>query len=372
MQLKSKLATFATQTKDRADIIKSEMEKEGVACFIEEPKTEDDKQGGVVNIRVNIQQYEQALAIAKRINSEYGREEVKIPKEVYSINKILVPVVFKDYSYNAIYYAFEIAKKENADMMLFHSYFNPFNNVTAYSEEFDSSGYFDKNVHKIEAYANSKIEEIVDDLRNKVVQAGANIEINYEITGGAIYEQMVNFSRHYLPDMVVVGTKGKGKKNNDLIGKFTAKVIENITAPVLAVPEATTFSTVDNLKVLYLTRFDDADYTALRKLMTYLEPFNPYIYCVHMENNIDNPLLKDKMKKIELFFSKYYNNNNIDYQVIKGDNMLTTLQEYINDKEISMISLSHHKKFKIMRLFEVDIKKKLLFYTNIPLLVFHS
>jgi nucleotide-binding universal stress UspA family protein len=372
MQFMSKLVTFATQTKDRAEVIKSELEKEGLSCFIEEIETSDNEQENVVKVRVKQQEYELALDVARRINKAYGREEIKIPREPFSIDKVLIPVVFKDYSINAVYYALEIAIKEHADIMLFHSYFNPFNNVTAYSEEYNSAGYFDVNVHKIEEYANSKIEGIVNDLRNKVSDAGAEINVDYELTGGAIYDQMISFSKKYNPDLVVIGTKGKGKKNNDLIGKFTDRVIDNITAPVLAVPEDTTFSTVDNLKVLYLTRFDDTDYTALRNLMTYMEPFNPYIHCVHMEKNIDNPTLEDRMMKIVDFFKKHYNQSNIEYEIMKGDAMLAALQEYINDKQISMISLSYHKKFNITRLFESDIKKKLLFYTNIPLLVFHS
>ncbi len=372
MHLRSKLVTFATQTKERAELLKNELENEQVSCYIEKPDYKEQQQKGIVKIRVKLQQYEKALAIAHKINKEHGREEIKIPEESLKIKKILSPVVFKPYSINAIYYAFEMAVKEQADLMLFHSYYNPFNNVTAYSEELGSSGYFDNNVYKIEETTRNKIEDIVKDLHEKSQERGININISYEVTGGSIYEQMICMTREYKPDLIVTGTKGKGKKNNDLVGRFTSKVIENNYVPVLAIPENTVFSEVDNLKILYLTRFDDSDFSALRNLMTYLEPFSPYVYCVHMGKKTDNPVIKDKMQHIASFFNKYYNQTNIEYEIIKGDNMLIALQEYIEKKQISMLSLSHHKKIKIIRLFESDITKKLLFYTQIPLLVFHS
>jgi nucleotide-binding universal stress UspA family protein len=48
------------------------------------------------------------------------------------------------------------------------------------------------------------------------------------------------------------------------------------------------------------------------------------------------------------------------------------LEDYIDEKDIDMIALTTHKRGIIEKLFNPSLAKRMLFHTNIPLLVFHS
>jgi nucleotide-binding universal stress UspA family protein len=55
-----------------------------------------------------------------------------------------------------------------------------------------------------------------------------------------------------------------------------------------------------------------------------------------------------------------------------GENILETLDKFIKEENIDIISLTTHKRNMISRLFNPSIARKMVFHSKTPLLVFHA
>jgi nucleotide-binding universal stress UspA family protein len=67
-----------------------------------------------------------------------------------------------------------------------------------------------------------------------------------------------------------------------------------------------------------------------------------------------------------------YERKDFDCRLLVGENILETLDTFIKDENIDIISLTTHKRNMIARLFNPSIARKMVFHSSTPLLVFHA
>ncbi len=369
--MKEKLVTLAAQTKERAKLMIEYLEKRGVKGILEQVEQTIEEPVQYYKVRTKVKDISKALEIAKEIDERYGKEEIKIPSENNQIKDILVPIVFKDYSMNACHYALEMAAKLNANIQLFHAYFNPFTNPEAYSKDMKSGGYFDNHVYSIEEEAREWLENIVNDMRETLERKDIRgVEVDYTLEGGSIYAGLVKTIHTYHPDLIVLGTKGRGKKYHDLMGRFTVKAVGNLDVPVLTIPEDTNYDVQDRLNILHVTRFDSSDFVSLHQLLNMWNGLNPKVYCVHLDKHADAETMNENMDKLEGFFNKYYPGYDVECSLVKGKDILSCFQGFITEKEINMLSVTRHKHNILLKYFISEPVNRIVFHTHIPLLVY--
>jgi len=112
-------------------------------------------------------------------------------------------------------------------------------------------------------------------------------------------EEIIIKSEEYQPDVIIVGTRGYGEKQGDLIGGVTRKIINSSQFPVLAIPENSTYEGINNINIMYTTDFDDSDFDAIRKLMNLVRPFNVRLHCVHISSSDTNEIDQVKMNLLK-------------------------------------------------------------------------
>ena len=165
------------------------------------------------------------------------------------------------------------------------------------------------------------------------------VAIGYEIIPGVPEDEIIRYSESYQPDLVVMGTKGKGTGMGAIMGSVTASVINRISFPLLAIPEKYTFVGSENVKnLLYVTEFDETT--------------------VRMEGLME-------------YFKKSYGRDQVTYSFISQKNLLDDLDDLVKNKGINILSLTAHRQNIVEKLFKPNITKKLFYHSNIPLLVFH-
>ena len=76
-----------------------------------------------------------------------------------------------------------------------------------------------------------------------------------------------------------------------------------------------------------------------------------------------------KLEGIKSYFSRQYPNLNLDYKLIDTNDMLKSLDEYIKDDGIQILSLTTSKRNIFARMFSPSISRKMLFHSDTPLLV---
>ncbi|MEN8121513.1 MAG: universal stress protein [Bacteroidota bacterium] len=345
---------------------------EGINAFIIEVDEElkDRTSSKPLKVQVDVNDVERAVQILCELKgqSEFGDIEQKIK----GIKRILVPVDFSDYSRSATLFAFGIAKKLNAEIKLIHVFKDPFMGGTFLGQRTSYENFSQNVINEIRQMAQTSMLHFIDELKDNLKKLGLDdVRFHYVLKKGKPEYQIVKMSEEYKPYVIILGTKGVGQMPNDLIGSVTLKMIENTKVPILAIPEKWKFKGLDKMNVLYATDFQDSDFTAFNSLLSILEPFSVKIECVHIETDEKNPWKEMQLFKLESYLNKNYDEE-IKCHIIKNDDLLSGIQEYVDKMDIDIISFTSPKRSIFYKLLYPNNLKKMIYHSQIPLLIFHS
>ena len=169
-----------------------------------------------------------------------------------------------------------------------------------------------------------------------------------------------------------MGTRGKNQKDIDLIGSVTAEVIERSRVPVLAIPENTPFKQLSEAKrIAFITNFDQRDLIAFDTLIAALKPFHFSVSLIHL-SDVKDTWNEIKLGGIKEYFQKQYPDLEIHYDVVMNDDFLNSLDDYIKNNHIDIITLTTYKRNIFSRLFNPGIARKMIFHSDTPLLVIYG
>jgi len=369
--MEEKLVTIAVQTYSRAQILQTRLQDEGIDCYLTNVNLINSVISGGVKVRVNEKDLEHALQIVEKVSELYRKEEEDVPSK--KVQRILVPIDFSDYSVNACEYAVGLAAKLGAEIKLMHVYYNPIINSMPLTDTYYYQVNMDEIIREIEVRAKRNMEKFYQDLQKRIADEGiSDVKLDYTLQRGIASDEIIRKSDEFDPDVILIGTRGAGEQENDLIGSVTAKVMEEAKVPLLVIPEDAHYDGIHTINILYVTDFDDSDYTAIKKLMRLMEPFTIRFYCMHVGDNRSSTWDKAKMNHLREKLAELGPSREVDCQIVQGDDSLKAVQAYIKEKNIDILSMVTHKQGLLARIFRPDMARKVLFHTNKPFLVFHA
>lgn len=368
--MEEKLVTIAIHTYEKAQILKTFLESEGIETYIHNVNLIQPVVSAGVRIRIKESDLTRALSIIEKMEECYNELETKVDN---TPNKILVPVDFSDYSMKACDIAFNLADSLNGEVLILHTYFNPvYNNVPL----FDTVSYSVKDEEALSRII-KKVTADMDNLTTMLKRMiGKNelpdVRFTTEIREGIPEEEIYKYSKETNPSLIIMGTRGKDRKELDLIGSVTAEVIEHSIVPVLAIPEdviLSDFSLVKN--IAYATNFDPKDLIAFENMMSLLGGFNFKIHFIHIEQTTDawNEI---KLVGIKEYFKKHYPNLKLEYHLIQGKDILAGLDIFVKENKIDVITITTHKRNVFSKLFNPSVARKMIFHAKTPMLIFHA
>lgn len=368
--MKEKMITVATHTYEKAQLIKMKLEAEGIKCYLKNINLIQGAFTGGVKVRIIDQDLDKALVIIEAINETLFADKKKKKTE----RIVLIPVDFSDYSYKACKLGLGVAEHLNAKILLIHTYFSPLINTLPFSETFSYDINVDKTIQEIHQNAEDSMKLLVKSLKKEMANGTVpNIQLKQIIREGVPEEEILSYSKNYPPLVIVMGTRGLSKKNNDLIGSVTAEVIERAKVPVLAIPEESPHNSLQLLKNLaYVTSFDSKDFDAIHRLMNIIDKLKIVVHCIHVGHKGENLWDEVRLKGMRDFLQEKYVQNKIQCDFVEGDDMLLEMEKYVQDNKIDIIALNTHRRTIFARLFNPGIARKMLFHTKTPLLVFHT
>lgn len=371
--MEDKLFTVAIHNYSRAQLLKGRLNAEGIECYLKNVNLVHSAVPGGVKVKVNGKDLEKALRIIEKVSEEYREEDSEqsdIPKRV---QRILVPVDFSHYSKNACKYAIGLASKLDAEIKLLHVYYNPVVNSMPMTDTYYYQVNLDEIIRDIELRAKKQMEEFYQEIKSQIDNEKLeNVKLDYTLIRGITHEEIIIKSEDYQPDVIIVGTRGHGEKQGDLIGGVTRKIINKSQFPVLAIPENSEYKGISNVNIMYTTDFDDSDFEAIKKLMNLVSQFNVRLHCVHISSSDTNEIDQVKMNLLKEHIKRDFSQQMFECDIIEKDDVLEGIQEFVEEKSIDIISLVTHKRNIITKLLNPSIAKRLLFHSNVPLLVFHA
>lgn len=281
------------------------------------------------------------------------------------MRKILIAIDFSEGTESICKYSIEFAKKYNAEIRLFHSYFDK---ILISESNYPSGIEADTMINR----------KVLDDIKE---QAGADlkelgscihaqypdVKISYSLRGGNPEDEIINETDEYLPDLIIMGSSGKGRKGI-ISGSTSRKIMCNAEIPVLAIPLGSEYQAFEN--ILYLTEFDEKDTEIINKLTEIFSEYSVRIHCVHilLKGNDQN----EKMKELEKKLSIKEKNGSVICNLIEGKHINEDIEKYILEHQINAIAFLSHKRSFFSEIFTHKITKKDLFQINLPLLAFKA
>lgn len=274
---------------------------------------------------------------------------------------LLVPTDFSKNAENALDYAVFIAKKEKYKIVLLHVYStlvtlpSPDIPVQYYAEAFES----------IRETASARLNE----LKNKVMKKG-KIACDILIEEGFTVETIIDVARRKKAYLVIMGTKGASGLTKIIIGSNTAKVIEKIKCPVIAVPEKAKFTGMQ--QIAYATQYHSSDMPALKKLAAISKGFKPTLHLVHIADGAYTiSTEREYMQRFTEKIKKGIKSKSVLATVIEGSSIEKELERYFKKHQIDLLAISTKHRNFIEKMFGKSITKALVFHNKVPLLIFH-
>lgn len=364
-----KLVTVAIHTYDKAHILKSILESEGIPAVIHGINLIDPTIPGNVRVRINESDLSRALEIIEEVDFSSNvdiKDQKKIRKE------ILIPVDFSDYSLVACEFGFRLAHDMDCKVKLLHAYFTPFYPASIPFGDTFTLQTTDKDLFQD---IRNKTEREMQNLTEKVenlIASGTIPKISYNsvLVEGLPEEEIISYSKKMRPTAIVMGTRGKNAKDLDLIGSVTAEVMEGCKTPVFAIPEGAKIRSLSEMKsIVFLTNFQEREFKAFDIMMRFLRPYPIKVYLAHIAKKEDvwNEI---KLSGIQKRYSELYPHLQIDYKLLdQNEGLEVALDKFADAHSVDMISLSSSRRNIFARIFNPGIARRVIFHSDTPLLV---
>lgn len=370
--------TLAIHTELKAQTLVHILKANGIDAFIEEVNQLFPSLTGGFRVKIDEEDLSKALAIVESMNSEGTK---RVPNtEANNRKVILLPFDYTETSEKAFPLAFSWAKAVGAEIEMLNVYSTEeTENLTILNRMFD----YDKDalrerVERAHSEAKQRAEEYQKTIQQRI-DAGelANTKFKCIALEGVPEEQIIKYSEILRPEMIIMSTRERAKKEVDMIGSVSAEVAEGAPIPVFVLPENIEFNSVDMVKkIMFITNFDDRDLVAFSKMMSRLSFQEIEVNLVHFrESGTKDTWDEIKLNGIKSYFAEHYPTAKADTAILDGVSPCKSINNYMEEKNISVLSMTTHRGKLISRIFntgETGVTRRMVFEGKFPTLIFHA
>jgi nucleotide-binding universal stress UspA family protein len=289
--------------------------------------------------------------------------------------KILIPIDFSDYSDKACALGFNYAKEIGAKVVIMHVFYSPFfPSAIPFGDSFPYPVVNEEESILLQKEAEQELTDFSNVIKEKIKNGEwPDVPFITMLRNGLPEEEIVDYSKKYNPNMIIMGTRGKDQKDLDLIGSVTAEVLDAVKVPLFAIPEKTPFTNFSEVKkIAFGTSFDRKDLIAVDALFKMFQSYPIEYSLFHITQKHDDAWNEVQLAGIKEYFAKQYPNTIIKHDIVDGHDFMPNMEKFIRDNHIDIISLSTHKRNLFARLFNPSMARKMLFHTDTPLLALRS
>lgn len=277
------------------------------------------------------------------------------PRLIHEKMRILLPTDFSKLSVIPVYYAAKLARKINAEIILFNGV-----NLEATpraSTSFKTTQLLDVMCKN----ALTDLENLADKLKEDI---GEDLKVSWAMANGAPMEKVVEtFTLENKIDLIVMGTKGASGLKKVLMGSNTAAVIAFSSIPVIAVPEFAYFSHIH--KIVYASDFQNVE-NEIEALLPFARLFEASIQLLHVVSPNTPPPVAAEILEKALIDNYHYPNLSVHHLV--NEKVLEAIDGFIAENGADILAMFTHKPTFFEKLFGQSVTREMAFHSNIPLL----
>ncbi|MDE6578184.1 MAG: universal stress protein [Muribaculaceae bacterium] len=368
--------TLAIHTYNRAIALRKVLESHGIEVRFEKLNI-----GGAAiasGIRVKIEEHDLPLAL-KLMESGEAIPAAKVELRMEGTKgNILIPVDFSSYSVVACKAGFALARQLMLHPVLLYAYATPyFTGSLGYADTFDEelAPSMDNELVGLEMSVDIRKESDrrMRKFRQTIKEMQKNgelpeISFSTSISEGVAEDVIKEYCRLTPPALVVMATRGKDKRDEQLIGSVAAEVIDSCRVPVYVLPENYNFTTVSDVKkVAYFCNLDQQDILSVDTLMRTFDYPEVEVVLIPVNDRAGNSL-KEKVDLLKDYFNKSYPAAHFTSEVFPLKELGKDFENYAAQTHIDLQIVPNKKQNIFRRLFNPGIAHKLLFDRDLPLL----
>lgn len=266
--------------------------------------------------------------------------------------KIILATDFSNENKMLVPYALDLLKPAGGTIVLFHAYMDHF------------------EVTEAKALAEESMKQSIDYLNDEINKQGLkNIEIIPQLLDGYPEQQLLHLTREIQPDLVLMGTRGRGRKGF-LEGSMSKSLMSKSPVPLLSIHEEYQYKS--NNEVLFVTNFDKNDATAIARVFTILKPYHLHVHVVNFIMDGEPSKAARQMKALEETL-KYMNlNGELSFKLIYNSSPKDAMKTYCGENLISLAAFIPHRRRFWDIFFRDKVTKNDFFDLHIPLLTFQK
>ncbi len=275
------------------------------------------------------------------------------------MKKVILPTDFSYNAYNAISYAMNLLKDEEATFYLLNTY-----TPAIYQTEYllHSPGqiglgdiYQSESINQLEELQKQLQKEFKNPKHTIITHSAFNILVD-EVSSMVANEEA---------DMVIMGTQGATGAKEIFLGTHTVHVIKKATCPVIAIPADFDYETP--LEILFPTDYEVAySEEQLKALLDLAELHKSRINVIHISSGYDLTEIQSENKaKLEKILEKIPHL----FHDLPNQEIITGINNFQLKNKMNMLVMIQNKHTFLESLFIEPVIKKIGFHVSIPFMV---
>lgn len=273
------------------------------------------------------------------------------------MKKILVPTDFSEHAEYALKVAAQIARKNNAEIILLHMLELPHQGGDAGT----GAGH---DVPEIMLFKNRAIERL-EDLMDEEYLDG--IEVSEVIQFEKAFDGVMKISKKNDIDFIVMGSHGASGFNELFIGSNTEKVVRYSDVPVLVIKNETNTFNADTF--VFASDFSDEVKKPFAKMLQFAKAYDSHLHLVMINTPNSFKPTKTADKIMKAFMSEFdYPNHSLhiynDLNVEKG------ILNFSSSRKADIIGMCTHGRTGFAHFFNGSISEDLVNHAVKPVITF--
>ena len=280
------------------------------------------------------------------------------------MKKILVPTDFSEQAGYALDFAYQIALKSTAEIILVNVIDYP-GLSSVWSGGMNVIGGAEPPLDNLdESFINNLLDRSKDELKSMVKKLNhGNVKISQLVEVGNPYFVIVEKIAQEDINLVIMGTKGATGLEEVLIGSNTERVVRHAKCPVITLKKKRDFTKIHN--IAFASNFEGDQAHVVEELFKLQQIFNAKLHLVKINtpNNFESN--RTILKGMRDFVDKYEIKNyslNIYNDYVEEDGIIY----FCEDIGADMIALATHGRTGLMHLLSGSIAEDIVNHAKRP------
>ncbi|MCK9451968.1 MAG: universal stress protein [Bacteroidales bacterium] len=265
-------------------------------------------------------------------------------------------------------YAIDLLKEAGGEIILFHAFMDQIlMGDSSFPGGLDSDTFFNRELLiEMEEQAGRFMQEKQQLLEQKISGAKLHhIKVTPVLKGGDPEMELIQLTEKEQPDLVLMGTHGKGKKSF-LEGSMAKSVMTKLNVPLLSIPQGYKWNKSDD--ILYATNFGRFEVSTINRIFDTLRHYHPVIHVVHLQEDSEDDKPGLLMEELKQAFRPEIAKQSIRFHLLKTTMPKQALVLFCEQHNISMASFIANRRKLIDYIFKDKIGKDAFFDLGIPML----